>query len=100
MLLAPAHRKFLSYIFQYHQPMPFAVGIGCALEAADRIFSDQAITMDAHEAPQKLLLEPRQRFLEQEFALGSTHRHILELGFEKEDGVDRYQVNAATLVDR
>jgi hypothetical protein len=80
--------------------MPFAVGIGCALEAADRVFPDQAITVDAHEAPQKLLLELRQRFLEQKLALGGTHRHVLELGLEEYDAADRYQMNAAALIDR
>ena len=80
--------------------MPLAVVIGCAFEAADRLFRDQAVAVDAHEAPQKFLLEFRQRFFQQEFAFGGAYRHILELGLEEGDIVHGYQVNAPALVDR
>src|SRR5687768_13195453 len=70
MLLAPAHRELLRDVFQHHDPMSFAIGLGFAVEAADRVFGHQAVAVDAHEAAEKFLLELGQRLFEQEFALG------------------------------
>ena len=76
MLLAPADDKFLGDPAQHHQPVPLAVGVGCAFESADRVFGDETITVNAHETPAKLLLEPGQRLLEQKLALRGAHRDI------------------------
>ena len=50
-------------------PVRVAFVADAPLEAANRIAGDQAVAVDADETRAELLLEPRQRFLEQEFAL-------------------------------
>ena len=54
---------------QQHFPVRVAVVADAPLEAADRVARDEAVAMHAHEARAELLLEPRQRLLEQELAL-------------------------------
>jgi hypothetical protein len=100
VLLAAADREFVGDGLEHHHPMPLAIRISGAFEAPDRVLRDQAIAVDAHEASKKFLLEFRERLLEQVLALRGAHRNVLELGFEKSDVADRYQMDAAALVDR
>ena len=68
--------------------MRVAVVVRAALEAADEVARDEAVAMHANESRAELLLETRQRFLEQVLALCSTNRDVLEFRFEIDHLVD------------
>ena len=71
-----------------------------ALEAAHRGARDQAVAMHAHEALAVLLLEPRERLLDQVLALGGAHGHVLQLRLEVDHVVHRDEVDAPALLRR
>src|SRR5512147_1481304 len=99
-LLAARNRKRLREPVQQDFPVRVAVVVDAPLEAADRVARDEAIAMHAHEPVAELLLEARQRLLEQELAVVRADRDVLELGLEVDDLVDRHQDHARALGDR
>src|SRR6185503_6211626 len=78
VLLASGHRQRFVDAVQQHFPMRIAIVVRTALEAADEVARDEAVAMHANESRTELLLETRQRFLEQVLALCSTNRDVLE----------------------
>ena len=85
---------------QQHFPVRVAVVVDAPLEAADVVARDEAIAVDADEARTELVLEPRQRFLEQVLALRGADRDVLELGLQIDDVLDRHQHDARALGHR
>src|SRR5207253_2031799 len=99
MLLPTAHRDLLLATAQYGKPLPFGLA-AAALEAADCGARNEAVAMHADEAVRMLLLESRERVLDQVFARGGTHGHILQLGLEVDHVIDGNEMNAPALLRR
>src|SRR5262247_1207583 len=56
--------------------------------------------MHPHEDLAELLLETRERLVQQELALGRADRDVLQLGLEIDHIGDRHQINPAALAHR
>src|SRR5512142_1443321 len=100
VLLAPRDGERLPDALQHDFPVRVALVADAALEPADRVACDEAVAVDADETRAELLLEARQRLLEQVLALRRADRDVLELGLEVDDLVERNQDDARALGHR
>src|SRR5262245_50071419 len=78
--LPATHRQPLVGAFQYHRPPRLPLGLGSALESADPSPRHEAIAVNADEHLAKLLLDLRERFLDQVFSSARAQGDVLELG--------------------
>src|SRR3546814_1242504 len=71
------------------------VAVGLAAQFDQLVARDQAVAVDAHEAFAELLFQRLERFLDQVLAAGVVHHHVLLLGLQVVDVLDRDQAQAA-----